>query len=298
MYQPAFLSKGDTIALVCPARKISIEEIKPAIQFLEEKGFKVIVGESVGAEHHQYAGEDKLRRADLQKMLDNPEVKAIIACRGGYGTVRIIDDLNYTKFVDRPKWLCGYSDMTALHSHVNHVMGIASLHSTMPINFPTNTPEALNSLLDALMGNKLAYSFPSHPLNKSGLMQGEMVGGNLSLIYSMLGTKTNFHTTGKILFLEDLDEYLYHIDRMMMALSRSGKLSGLAGLVVGGMSDMKDNTVPYGQTAEEIILEHTSKYNYPICFGFPAGHFEDNRAIKLGLEANVEVGENGCKFWQ
>lgn len=298
MYQPASLQRGDTIGLVCPARKIPLTDISFAIGFLEDNGFRVIVGESVGAEHHQYAGDDHLRRKDLQQMIDNPKVKAIIACRGGYGTVRIIDDLHYGNFVDRPKWICGYSDMTALHSHINHVMGIGTLHCTMPVNFKTNTATSLQSLLDALMGNTLDYTFDAHPLNVGGASSGEVVGGNLSLLYSLLGTKTGLHTHGKILFLEDLDEYLYHIDRMMMALKRAGKLQGLAGIMVGGMTDMKDNQIPYGKNAEEIILEHCRPYGYPICFGFPAGHIDDNRAIKLGIEGSLTIGPNGCQFIQ
>lgn len=298
MYQPAYLQKGDTIGLVCPARKIPLADIADAVRFLENNGFKAIVGESVGAECHQYAGDDLLRRKDFQQMMDNPEVKAILACRGGYGTVRIIDDLYYGNFVERPKWICGYSDMTALHSHINHVMGIGTLHCTMPVNFKTNTPAALQSMLDALMGKALDYSFDGHPLNIPGIVSGEVVGGNLSLLYSLLGTKTGLHTHGKILFLEDLDEYLYHIDRMMMALKRAGKLQGLSGIMVGGMTDMKDNTVPYGKTAEAIILEHCGAYGYPICFGFPAGHIDDNRAIRLGIEAKLTIGIDGCQFVQ
>lgn len=298
MYQPAALTIGDTVGLVCPARKITLAEVQPAIDWLESAGFKVVLGKSIGAAYHQFAGEDQLRRKDLQEMLDNPDIKAIIACRGGYGTVRLIDDLYYGNFVDKPKWLCGYSDMTALHSHVNHVMGIGSLHCTMPVNFPTNTPDALQSLMDAITGKSLSYEFAPHPLNRVGNMRGEVVGGNLSILYSLLGTKTGLHSGGKILFLEDLDEYLYHIDRMMMALKRAGKLQSLAGIIVGGMTDMKDNPVPFGKSAEEIILEHCSPYSYPICFGFPAGHIQDNRAIKLGQTATIEMNERSCRFMQ
>lgn len=298
MYRPASLQPGDTIGLLCPARKISSAEIQPAVDLLQSWGFKVVIGESVGAEEHQYAGSDALRRQDFQRMLDDTSIKAIIACRGGYGTVRIIDDLYYGNFINRPKWICGYSDMTALHSHLNHVMGIATLHSTMPVNFGTNTSEALQSLRDALTGKPLVYEFPAHPLNIAGMMQGEVIGGNLSLLYSLLGTKTGLLTTGKILFLEDLDEYLYHIDRMMIALKRSGKLNGLAGIIVGGMTDMKDNTVPYGKNAEEIILEYVGNLGIPVCFGFPAGHFEDNRAIMFGIDTKVDVAPNRCVFKQ
>jgi muramoyltetrapeptide carboxypeptidase len=298
MYQPSALQAGDTIGLICPARKISISEIRPAIEWLEAQGFRVLVGKSVGAEYHQFAGDDALRKRDLQEMLDHPDVKAVLACRGGYGTVRIIDDINYVRFVDKPKWLIGYSDMTALHSHVNHVMGIASIHATMPVNFSANSAEALQSLLDAIKGHALHYQWASHSLNRTGIAEGEVVGGNLSILYSLLGTKTGLHTSGKWLFLEDLDEYLYHIDRMMMALKRAGKLSGLAGLIVGGLTDMKDNTIPYGATAEEIIASHVAEYSYPVAFGFPAGHQADNRAIKLGISANIAVDKEVCLFHQ
>lgn len=298
MFVPASLKIGDTIGLVCTARKIDYDQILPAIEFFESKGFKVKVGESVGASYHQYAGDDHLRRRDLQKMLDDTTVKAIVSCRGGYGTVRIIDDLYYGNFLDKPKWIIGYSDVTALHSHLNHVMGIGTLHATMPINFTTNTDAAIQSLLDVLTGIPLKYEIEGHSLNKFGSASGEVVGGNLSILYSLLGTKTLLHTSGRILFLEDLDEYLYHVDRMMMGLKRAGKLQGLAGLIVGGMTDMKDNLVPYGKNAEEIILEHVEEFNFPVCFGFPSGHINDNRAIKLGSTARLDVSPNGVLFQQ
>lgn len=298
MYQPAPLKTGDHIGLVCMARKISREEIAFAVELIERRGFKAVIGESVGASLNQYAGDDTLRRNDLQKMMDNPQIKAIISCRGGYGTVRIIDDIYYGHFVEHPKWICGYSDVTALHSHLNHVMGIGTLHCTMPVNFQTNTVAAIESLFDALSGKPLEYKFDAHPLNIHGTASGEVVGGNLSLLYSLLGTKTGLHTHDKLLFLEDLDEYLYHIDRMMMALKRAGKLQSLSGLIVGGMTDMKDNAIPYGKNAEEIILEHCGGNGYPICFGFPAGHIDDNRAVKLGMDAKLIVTDSCSSFHQ
>jgi muramoyltetrapeptide carboxypeptidase len=298
MYRPASLKKGDTIGLVCPARKISREAIQSAVEWLEAQGFNVLIGDSVGAEYHQYAGDDAVRRKDFQKMMDHPDVKAILACRGGYGTVRILDDLFYGNFINKPKWICGYSDITALHSHLNHVMGISTLHCTMPVNFATNTPEALSSMLAAMMGIERRFEWNAHPLNIQGTMRGEVIGGNLSILYSLLGTKTGLLTSGKILFLEDLDEYLYHIDRMMMAMKRAGKLQGLNGIIVGGMTDMKDNAIPYGKTAEEIIFEHCSTVGIPLVFNFPAGHIDDNRAIILGSEATIEVGVEKCTFIQ
>lgn len=298
MYIPSILKIGDTIGLICTARKIDPSLIQPAISLFESKGFRVKIGETVGAAHHQYAGDDQLRRSDLQKMLDDPQVKAIVVCRGGYGTVRIIDDIHYGNFLEKPKWVIGYSDVTALHSHLNHVMGIGTLHATMPVNFETNTDSAIQSLMDVLLGNPLNYEVDAHPLNRMGVASGEVVGGNLSILYSLLGTKTLLHTSGRILFLEDLDEYLYHIDRMMMGLKRAGKLQNLAALIVGGMTDMKDNAIPYGKNAEEIILEHVEEFSYPVCFGFPAGHINDNRAIKLGAIARLEVTPEGVLFHQ
>ncbi len=298
MYVPGRLKRGDTIGLVCTARKIERTLIDPAIQLFRREGFNVKIGESVGAEYFQYAGDDLLRSQDLQKMMDDSEVKAIVICRGGYGTVRIIDKIHYNIFLENPKWIIGYSDVTALHSHLNHVMGIGTLHATMPVNFSHNSDTSLHSLFDALRGKSLNYQIKSHPLNRKGQTNGLVIGGNLSVLYSLLGTSTMLHTSGRILFLEDLDEYLYHIDRMMMALKRSGKLQYLSGLIIGGMTDMNDNVIPYGKTAEEIILEHVEEYDYPVCFGFPAGHIDDNRAIKFGAPTHLEVKEDSVIFTQ
>lgn len=298
MYIPKSLSQGDTIGLICTARKIDLEEIQFAIQIIEERGYQVKIGNSVGAIHHQYAGDDELRRKDLQQMLDDPDVKAILVCRGGYGTVRIIDDIVYNRFIDNPKWIIGYSDVTALHSHLNHVMGISTLHATMPINFKENTKTSIQSLFSAIEGKQLRYKIDTHPLNQEGVANAQVVGGNLSILYSLLGTNTLLHASKRILFLEDLDEYLYHIDRMMIALKRAGKLNNLAGVIVGGMTQMNDNAIPYGKSAEEIISEYVRGYDIPVCFGFPAGHIDDNRAIKLGVTAELRVSSEGVSFIQ
>jgi len=297
MMRPIFLKEGDTVGITCPARKISLEEIQFAIDTLKSWKLKVVLGDTIGKAAHQYAGTDAERSADLQRMLNDTSIKAIFAARGGYGTVRIMDGLNFRIFMDYPKWIIGFSDITYLHTQLNCNIGVETLHATMPISFPTNTADALHSLKNALFGKTLEYEFEAHPLNRQGTMQGEMVGGNLSILYSILGTKTILDSNKKILFLEDLDEYLYHIDRMMMAMKRAGKLKNLAGLVVGGMSDMKDNTIPFGKTAEEIIAEHIAEYDYPVCFNFPSGHIADNKAIFMGRHARIEVAKN-CKFKQ
>lgn len=297
MIRPAFLKKGDTVAIVCTARKISLEEIQIGIDTLKSWDLNVIVGETVGKQDNQYGGTDAERQAEFQRMMNDKNIKAIVAARGGYGTVRMMDTLDFTAFMESPKWIVGFSDLTYLHAQLNCNIGVETLHAAMMSTIPINTVAAIQSLKDALFGNPLVYDFPSNELNRNGIMQGEMVGGNLSILYAILGTKTILDTQNKILFIEDLDEQLYHIDRMMMAMKRAGKLKGLAGLVVGGLSDMKDNTVPFGKTAAEIIYEHIAEYNYPVCFDFPAGHIKDNRTIFMGKNATIEVGEN-CKFVQ
>jgi len=295
---PPFLQEGDRIGLTCTARKISVEEIQTAVETLTSWGFEPVIGKTIGMEHNQFAGSDEERSADFQDFLNDPSIIAILVCRGGYGTVRMMESLDYNRFMQQPKWIIGYSDLTILHSHLNTVMGVSSLHASMPINFPTNTPEALYSLKQAITGGENKYVWGPNSLNRNGEAEAEVVGGNLSMIYSILGTKTGMITTNKILFLEDLDEYLYHIDRMMMSLKRAGKLDHLAAIVVGGMSDMNDNDIPFGKTAKEIIAEHVSEYDYPVCFDFPAGHLPDNRAIVLGGKANLSVKHGGCSFRQ
>ncbi len=298
MIRPPFLKIGDKIGITCPARKISISEIQVAIDILKSWGLEVVLGATIGKEAHQYAGTDDERRADFQRMLNDTSIKAILAARGGYGSVRIMDGLNFRTFMDFPKWIIGFSDITYFHTQLGCNIGVETLHATMPISFPGNTETALHSLKEALFGNTLVYEFPSHPLNKNGEMHGEVVGGNLSILYSILGTKTILDTHKKILLLEDLDEYLYHIDRMMISMKRAGKLKNIAGMIVGGMSDMKDNAIPFGKNAEEIIWEHVAEYDYPVCFNFPSGHIADNRAVFMGKQARITLNEDSCIFKQ
>jgi len=296
MLTPPYLNPGDAVGLVCTARKITALELAPALDIIKEWGFTPVLGATIGAVDNQYGGDDKARAADLQSMLDNPAIKAIFIARGGYGTVRIVDRLNWDKFTDDPKWIVGYSDVTVLHSHITGNLGIETLHAAMPLNYATNTPEALGSIRRALTGGPLFYQWETQTLDQPGQGTGTIAGGNLSILYSLAGTASDIDTKGKILFLEDLDEYLYHIDRMMMQLKRSGKLAHLAGLVVGGFSDMKDNAVPFGKTAEHIAYEHTAEYGYPVAFGFPAGHIHDNRSLIIGRDAELLVGQGGNRL--
>lgn len=292
---PPYLQKGDTIAIVATARKISLEELQPAIDIVNAWGLKVVLSKNIFCIDNQFAGTDEERAADMQWALDDASVKAVICARGGYGTVRIIDKLDFSNFIKHPKWIVGYSDITVFHQHINQNFGVASLHATMPINF-TKNEEATESLRKALFGEALTYTVPAHALNKTGESRGELIGGNLSLMYALCGSKSDIDTKGKILFIEDLDEYLYHIDRMMMNLKRSGKFQHLAGLIVGGMSDMKDNTTPFGKTAEEIILDAVKEYNFPVCFDFPAGHIDRNLALVMGREVNLFVNANSVSL--
>lgn len=290
LLRPPYLRAGDTIVILSTARKVTIEEITPAIQLFESWGLQVRLGKTIGLVHNQFAGTDTEREADLQAAVSDPEVRAIMCARGGYGTVRMMDNIDWTGLLSHPKWFCGFSDMTYIHVHLNQTLGVQTMHSTVPVFFPKNTPGAIETLRKQLFGEEVVFNFPAQPLNRTGTAKGTLIGGNLSILYSITGTKSGFNTAGKILYLEDIDEYLYHVDRMMMNLKRSGKLHDLAGLIVGGMTDMKDNAIPFGKNAEEIIAEHVSEFSYPVCFGFPAGHIADNNTIVLGKVTRMEVG--------
>lgn len=290
MQIPAYLKKGDMVAIIATARKINKDEIEPAIRFLESNGLHVLLGEHLFKVENQFAGSDLDRSSDLQWALNHQDINAIIIARGGYGTLKLLETIDFTAFKNNPKWVVGYSDVTVLHSAI-HQLGIASLHATMPINFSKNK-EATKSLIDALFGEYQAINFEPHFLNKEGEASGGLVGGNLSLLYALSGTPYDIDTTDKILFIEDLDEYLYHLDRMMMQLKLSGKLKKLKALIIGGMTDMKDNAIPFGKIEEDIILDAVKEYDYPVCFDFPAGHVDKNLALYFGKDAKLIIESN------
>ncbi|MFB6306080.1 MAG: LD-carboxypeptidase [Flavobacteriales bacterium] len=291
MTSPQYLEKGDKVRIISTARKVSESEVEPAIKQLKEWGLQVELGENLFKSYHQFAGTEKERIDDLQDALNEDKIKGVLCARGGYGTAQLIPHTDFTKFYNKPKWIVGYSDITVLHSYINQILDIETIHGSMPVNFEHNTKEALNSLKKALFGEKNEYSITPHAFNQPGYVQSQITGGNLSILHNLTGTYLSVNTNDKILFIEELDEYLYHIDRMMMNLELSGILKNLKAVVVGGMTDMNDNKVPYGQTAEEIITHRLSKYNYPVCFNAPIGHFKDNRAVICGRETSLEINE-------
>lgn len=288
---PPYLQPGDKVAIVCTARKFSVEEAQPAIALLESWGLQVVLGQTIGLDNFQLGGTDAARAADLNQQLRDPEIKAIWCARGGYGTVRIIDAIDFSPLEQQPKWLIGFSDVTTLHSHM-HNLGLATIHGIMAFSVPSAVEESKTSLYHALFGQPLSYSIEAVNGNRKGSASGVLVGGNLSILYSLLGSESSMDTKGKILFLEDLDEYLYHVDRMMHNLKRNGMLKDLAGLLIGGMTDMHDNSIPFGYNAQEIILDAVKEYNYPVAFCFPAGHGASNWALKLGTIVELEVTDN------
>lgn len=292
LYAPPALKKGDKIALISTARKVSLEEMQPGIDLLTAWGLEVVLGKTIGAEDHQYAGNDALRAADLQFFLDNEDIKAIIMARGGYGTIRVMDKINFDRFVKYPKWIIGYSDYTLLHNYINFYYGIQTLHATMPINFNTNTPEALESLRKSIFGEPFEYVFEGKSINPVASIEGEIVGGNLSIFYALMGTPNGVNFDNKIVMLEDIGEYLYHLDRMMMALKTGRKINHLKALLVGGFTEMNDNLIPFGKTPEEIIAEHTATYGYPIIFNAPFGHIPNNWALSLGADVKILIDNN------
>lgn len=293
---PPYLQKGDTIGLVCPAGFMTLEKCAECIRVLEEEwGYKVKVGATVGSNSETYfSGTDEERLRDFQNMLDDDEVQAVLCARGGYGMGRIIDQINFKKFKKKPKWIIGYSDITVLHTHLYSNYYISSLHAPMAAAF--NDAGYINryvqSLRHALEGKWAKYICDGHELNRGGEAIGELVGGNLSLLSTVVGTDSDIKTRGRILFLEDIGEYLYNIDRMMYQLKRSGKLSKLGGLIIGGFSEVKDTDRPFGKQAYEIIHDVIKEYDYPVCFNFPVSHEKENYALKIGTGYKLKVGKS------
>jgi muramoyltetrapeptide carboxypeptidase len=289
---PPYLKKGDTIGIMCPAGFMPAEKAETCIKVLQEWGYKVKVGKTLGNQYHYFSATDQERLDELQEMLDDDNIKAILFGRGGYGVGRIIDKISFKKFRKNPKWLIGYSDITILHAHLFSKYKIASLHSPMAAAFNDEEykSEFIQSLQKTLKGQKQKYSCAPHAYNKSGKANGILVGGNLSLLAHVIGTSSDINTAGKILFIEDVGEYIYNIDRMLYQLKRSGKFEKLSGLIVGSFSDMKDTTVPLGQEVYAVINEIVKEYGFPVCFQFPVGHTRENFPLKVGVEYQLKIG--------
>ncbi|TKC58140.1 LD-carboxypeptidase [Pedobacter hiemivivus] len=295
--QPAYLKKGDKIAIVCPAKKLP-GSIAPAIAILESWGLEVVLGQTVTAEHNQFAGDDALRAADIQGFLDDPEIKAIIAGRGGYGTVRIIDELNYDKFKVDPKWIIGFSDITVLLCDLFARLKIQSIHGQMPYTFEKATPESLDSLKKALFGEAIKYEYTNSFPGRSGTAEGILIGGNLTLMVMVQGSASEIDYRNKILFLEDVGEQEYSIDSMMHMLKRSGKLAGLKGLIIGAFNEIATETIPFGASPEQVIWDIVKEYDYPVCFNFPVGHIDDNRTLVVGKPAKLIINQQNVVLTQ
>ena len=288
-----YLSSGATIGMVCPSGYMPMENVQNCIKAFESRGYQIRLGKTVGGQFNYFAGTDEERLTDLQQMLDDDNIEAILCGRGGYGLSRIIDRIDFTKFDQRPKWLIGFSDITVLHAHINTHYGIPTIHAPMAAAFKAtlNPNPYTHSLFSAIEGNTLSYSANVHPLNKQGKANAEIIGGNLTIIAHLVGSSSAYNTNGKILFIEDIGEHLYNIDRMMYQLNRSGALHNLKGLIVGGFTDMKDTTIPFGATIQEIIYEHIKDYDYPVCFNFPISHDTENYAVKIGMECELNIKE-------
>jgi len=292
---PPYLQKGDTIGLVCPAGFMLMDKVQACITALQQWGYAVKIGKTVGSDSQTYfSGTDQERLTDFQQMLDDDEVKAVLCARGGYGVGRIIDRIDFKKFKKQPKWIIGYSDITVLHSHLYTNYYISSLHSPMAgaFNDGGSTNEFVLSLQNALEGKKIRYQCDVHECNRRGEAIGELVGGNLALLAHLVGSDSDIKTRGKILFLEDVGEQLYNIDRMMHQLKRSGKIARLAGLIFGGFTETKDTERPFGQTVHEILRDIVKEYDYPVCFDFPVSHTDRNYALKIGVGYKLKVGKS------
>jgi len=291
---PPYVNPGDTIGMICPSGYMAPQKMERCISVLQQWGFVVKKGKTLNNQYNYFSGTDEERLKDLQEMLDDENVKVIFCARGGYGLSRIIDELNFDRFVDNPKWIIGYSDITLLHAHIYSNFHIASLHAPMAAAFNEfdEDREYLESILYCLKGAKSRYEVPSHHLNKHGTAEGELIGGNLSMLAHLIGTDSDFDTRNRILFLEDIGEYKYNIDRMLMQLKRAGKFAALSGLIIGSFTEIKDTTIAFGQDVQDLILDNVREYDFPICFDFPVGHTGKNYALKVGVKHRLTV-ENG-----
>ena len=290
---PPYLKPGDKIGLVCPAGYMPAENYQTCVQTLTDWGFNVVIGKTPGHQFNYFSGTDKERLDDLQQMMDDSNIKAILCARGGYGMGRIIDRLDFAKLIRHPKWIIGYSDITVLHSHLFSRYKMASLHAPMAAAFNEQgfKNQYIKSLQDALFGKKADYKVEGNELNQIGSATGILVGGNLSLLANVTGTPSQIKTGNKILFIEEVGEYIYSADRMMFQLKRSGQLDHLKALIIGSFSDMKDTTIPFGQTIEQAIKDLVKEYHYPVCFGFPVGHDKENYALKIGVKYKLNVSK-------
>ena len=287
---PPYLKPGDTIAITCPAGYMAAEKAATCISTLQAWGYEVMVGKTLGSSSENYfSGTDEERRNELQAMLDDRSIKAILSGRGGYGMGRIIDSLDFKKFRKHPKWLIGFSDITVLHMHVFNRYHIASMHAPMAAAFNDGENEYTASLCNALAGKKAIYKAQPQPFNKNGEASGILIGGNLALLVNIIATASDFDTKNKILFIEDTGEYIYNLDRMLYQLKRSGKFNKPAALILGGFTDMKDTERPFGKTVDEVLKEITEKYDFPVCFNFPVSHAKENVALKIGVAYHLKV---------
>lgn len=292
---PPYLKKGDTIGIVCPAGYMPVEKAQTCIQTLQQWGYKVKIGKTLGGESLNYfSGTDEERLNDLQEMLDDKNVQAVLCGRGGYGVSRIIDSINFSSFKKNPKWLIGFSDITVLHAHIHSRYKIATLHAPMAGAFNDGGAQStdIQSLKNALSGKKANYSVAAHPLNRKGIAEGILIGGNLALLAHITGSASEPDLKNKLLFIEDVGEYTYSVDRMLFQLKRAGKLKSLAGLIVGGFTDMKDTERPFGKPVYETIYDCVREYDYPVCMHFPVSHGKENYALKCGIAYKLTVNNN------
>jgi muramoyltetrapeptide carboxypeptidase len=292
---PASLQKGDLIAIVAPAKAIESEHVYFAKDFFEKQGFQVVISENCLGEYNYFSGDIPHRLDDFQSALNDPNVKAIVCARGGYGCVQLLDRIQWASQLREPKWIVGFSDVTYFHQRMQ-MHEIASIHGTMPLNFQENSEEALSTLVDCLEGKAMEISWNSNSYNRLGTTEGKLVGGNLSILYALLGTDDQINFENTILYIEDVGEPIYAIDRMFYAFSKAGILDKINGLVVGGMTNLSDTAVPYGKSYEEVILSHFEYRRKPIAFGLPAGHIDDNRALILGKNARLTVEGSGSQL--